>query len=198
MQEFIVLLYQSSLYLLPMLALAALIACVVTIKVFRDKVHAQNTQLIKLYLDKLFIINILQRMTCTGVVVDDKLSYVIQKIKEYFHLDGVIIYNNKKVQCIAQDRDNTYKRSLIIQHIARHIDDIVRALQNGECLIQQVQVDTYDVILYIIPIYRDNHVSFVAFVQYGTPSLAKSEVDMLRDVVACTLPSLLTSISTNK
>ena len=80
-----------------MLVVAVLVACIVTIKVFRDKVRTQNTQLIKLYLDKHFIINILQRMTCTGVVVDDKLSYVIQKIKEYFHLDGVVIYNHEKV-----------------------------------------------------------------------------------------------------
>lgn len=198
MQEFIVLLSQPSLYLLPVLAVAVLIAFIVTIKVFRDKVRAQNTQLIKLYLDKLFIINILQRMTCTGVVVDGKLSYVIQKIKEYFHLDDIVIYNNKKVKGIDQDRNSTYKRSLIIQHITRHIDDIVETLQNDECLLQQVQVDTYDVVLYIIPTYHGNHESFVALVQYGAPPLAKSEIDMLRDVVTCTLPSLLTSISTNK
>ena len=117
MQEFIVLLSQPSLYLLPMLVIAVLVACIITTKVFRDKARAQNTQLIKLYLDKRFIINILQRMTCSGVVADDALSHVMQRIKEYLQSDGVVIYNNKKVQYIDQDKDNAYKRSLIIQHI---------------------------------------------------------------------------------
>ena len=89
-----------------------------------------------------------------------------------------------------------YRKDVTLAHIERHIDDIVETLRNGEYLIQQVQVDTYDVVLYIIPISHDNHESFVALVHHGALSLTKSEINMLSDVVACALPGLLTSIST--
>lgn len=158
-----------------------------SIVVYKTKLHQQNIQLIKLYLDQKFITKLLNIFGDTKHSPQEIVEKLIDRVKEYFQMDDAIIYspNSSSVKPLP----GAYNKSLIAEHINNNYKTIIHNIKADKMIIDTFVADRLEAVLYIMPLSNDCD-TLIAFAQYNTKAtLDNYEIETLQDSILGILSS---------
>lgn len=163
-------------------ALLAFMACclaylIILVRDCKIKLSMQNVQLIQLYLDKKFIDKLLNIVTEANKRADDALEDILSDIKEYFHLDDIVIYNPNKAT--HDPTPGVYLRNIVAEYIKNNQNAIFEAFAESNIVVENIENERIRCALYMLLLPVANKQQVVAFVHNPDAPLERYEIDTL-------------------
>jgi hypothetical protein len=177
----------NSAFIITIVTLLFLGACLTkSIIVYKEKIHKQNVQLIKLYLDRKFITKLLSALGDSDSA-QDVLETLIDDVKEYFQMDDAIIYSPDLEGTLPSP--GVYHRSMIIEYMKDNSESITRSLKEEKIVIDTLCNKAFKAALYIMSLSRDGK-SLIVFAQHnGRATLDNYEIETLNNSIIGILSS---------
>lgn len=153
---------------------------------YKEKIHKQNMQLIKLYLDRKFITKLLSALGDSNNT-QDVLEPLIDDVKEYFQMDDAIIYSPDLEQ--TAPLPGVYHRSMILEYMKDNNESIMRTLRAEKIVIDTFCKNAFKAALYIMSLSRDGKILIVFTQHSGRATLDNYEIETLNNAIIGILSS---------
>lgn len=177
-------------YIVSLVLMSCCVAyLVILVRDYKIKLSTQSVQLIQLYLDKKFIDKLLSVVTEANQRSSDALEDMLSDIKEYFHLDDIVIYNPNKVA--NEPTPGVYLRNIVAEHIKNNKDAIFKAFLESNIIVEKIENERIRCAVYMLslPVASKQHV--VAFVHNPDVPLERYEMDTLAKSIRGVLTVML-------
>lgn len=172
----------------------ALMSCclaylIILVRECKVKLSTQNVQLIQLYLDKKFIDKLLNAVVDVNKGAENVIERMLSDIKEYFHLDDIVIYNPTKI--VHEPVPGIYLRTVIAEHIKDNKKEIFEALSSNSIIFEKIENDRIRCAVYIIALPVADKQEVIAFVHNPDAPLERHEIDTLAKSIRGVLTAAL-------
>lgn len=166
-----------------------LVYSILLINQYKQKYDHQSSKLIQTYLNKEFITRVLNIIMNDSTSHSDKILIIMAKIKEYFDLDEIILYNQNSHTEI--NYSGTFVSNIIRDYIEQNIRSISDSLKNKCIDIRTMNNENTNFSLYIIPIEDNSKVTFVVFAQSNKGgSLNSGDLETLSNPIRIILSAI--------
>ncbi len=161
-----------------------LVYCILAIREQKKKYHQQSLCIIQLYLNRELVTKLLKIISTSTISRDDKLVIVLSKIKEYFDLDEIILFN-------PNDSTNYYGYGKINETIVNLYNAIFHTLKNNAIDIRKINIEGTECFLYTISVENSMKFKYIIFMQKRLDMVFnKEDIHTLSDSVKVLLSTL--------
>lgn len=162
-------------------SICTLVGAVYRVNYYKSKLKTQRLKYINLYLNKKFIdiaLDIITKNNNEGNIC----VHMINKIKEYFQLDEVMIWGDEK-SSLAIKINNPVIQKEVYDFIAFNINEIEEKLKFQSCVIYKWIINKVDTTIYITSVRVDVRPHLLVCICNSTFCLETSELEMFQGTV---------------